>query len=150
MVMASPAPAAPAYGQNSHRRPREGVPAAPSVRLLNVKHREQTEPTSPSPAPHAEPLLSVDTVTTEWLHLLPEVQMRLGRAWRPKRKATFCAEVRVLHRASPGAGTWRVHTPVQFQVVLLVLRAHCWLQGPQGLRPSGRGAPAAREMSLSR
>lgn len=65
MVMASLAPAAPAYCQNSHRRPREGVPAAPSVRLLNVKHREQTEPTSPSPAPHAEPLLSVNTIITD-------------------------------------------------------------------------------------
>ena len=49
----------------------------------------------------------------------------------------------------PGAGSWHVYMPVQFQVVLLVLRAHCWLQGPQGLRPSGRGALATREMSLA-
>lgn len=142
MVMASPAPAAPAYGQNSHRRPREGVPAAPSVRLLNVKHREQTEPTSPSPAPHAEPLLSVDTVTTEWLHLLPEVQMRLGRAWRPQRKATFCAEVRVLHRASPGSRHLACpHT----------CAVPGGLAGPQGslLAPGAPGSQTIRKRSPS-
>lgn len=61
MVTASPAPAAPAYGQNSHRRPRVGVPAASSVRLLSVKHRGQTEPTSPSHAPPAEPLLGLQS-----------------------------------------------------------------------------------------
>lgn len=149
MVTAPPAPAAPAYSQNSHRRLRVGVPAAPPVRLLSVKHRGQTEPTSPSPAPPAEPFLGVDTATAECLHLLPEVPMRLGRAWGPRERPPS-VQRRVFHAGHPlGAGTWHVHAPVQFQVVLLVLRAHCWLQGPQGLRPSGRGALAAREMSLA-
>lgn len=142
MVTASPAPAAPAYGQNSHRHPRVGVPAAPPVRLLSVKHRGQTEPTSSSPAPPAEPFLGVDMVTAEWLHLLPEVPMRLGRAWRPQRKATFCAEVHVPHRASPRSR--HLACPHACAVP-------GGLAGPQGslLAPGAPGSQAIRKRSSS-
>ena len=142
MVTASPAPAAPAYGQNSHRRPRVGVPAASFVRLLSVKHRGKTEPTSPSHAPPAELLLVVDTVTTEWLHLLPEVQMRLGRVWGPQRKAIFCAEARVLHGASPGSR----HLACPHTCAI-----PGGLAGPQGslLAPGAPGSQTIRKRSPS-
>ena len=68
--------------------------------------------------------------------------MRLGRAWGPQRKATFCAEVRVLHRVFPGSR--RLACPHACAV-------QGGLAGPQGslLAPGAPGSQTIRKRSPS-